>query len=341
MIKTPITDLSSDELHASAAELGLKPYSVDQLLSWLYKKRVNSFAEMTNISKPMREALSSRFEISAIEVVDKIVAKDETQKLLCEAPDGELMECVIIPADDERTTLCVSTQSGCKMGCAFCRTGKMGFRRDLTQGEIVGQVIKSIDIIKKPLTNIVLMGMGEPLENLENVSKAISLLIDERAFGLSKKRITLSTCGLIPELKEFVSRFDVKIAISLNATTDLVRDSLMPINKRYPIVEILKFCREYTGSSRYRITFEYVMIGGVNDSDEDMKRLPRLLDGIPAKINLIPFNPYEGCDLIGPNEATVERWSAYLWDAGVQTNIRASRGKEIMAACGQLAASKK
>jgi len=361
-MKPLITNIPLEELPNTVGNLGLKKYAADQIIKWLYQKRVSSFEEMTNLSKDARAILSEKFEIDALEIVDTLEAADGTKKFLCRARDGECIECVIIPANDDRWTVCVSTQVGCRMGCAFCRTAEMGFRRDLTMGEIVGQLLlvmrdvsstlplckgemEGVDLPSPSLpykgrgnvTNVVLMGMGEPLANVEAVSDAINVICDGRAIGLSKLRVTLSTAGLLPELRAFSEKFDIKIAISLNATTDEVRSRIMPINKKYPIAEIMKFCREYSKRSRHRITFEYVMIGGVNDTKDDAKRLIELLKGFRAKINLIPFNPYDGCDLAAPDGATVQWWSEFLYGKGIQTNTRISRGQEIMAACGQLA----
>jgi len=223
------------------------------------------------------------------------------------------------------------------MGCTFCRTGGMGFRRNLTQGEIVGQLIALARVAPSAITNVVLMGMGEPLLNAEAVREAIAIFRDERAFNISKRRITVSTAGLVPELEAFCQEVDVKIAISLNATTDEVRSQLMPINRSVPIAEIMAFCRHYSRTSKHRITFEYVLICDVNDTREDAARLVGLLDGTRAKVNLIPFNPFEGSGLAAPLPATVEWWSEFLREKGVQANVRTSRGQEILAACGQLA----
>jgi len=338
-LKQAITDIPPERLRDVVAELGMKAYVATQIVTWLYGKLASSFEEMTDISKSGRAALAERFEIAAIDAVEERVASDGTVKLLCGARDGERVECVLLPSDDDRLTACLSTQAGCAMGCGFCRTASMGFRRNLTLGEITGQLVLLARRADSPITNIVLMGMGEPLLNREAVEEAIAIFRDDDAFGLSKRRITLSTSGILPELERFAERNDVKIAISLNATTDEIRSKLMPVNEKWPIAKIMEFSRSYSKRSRHRVTFEYVMIGGVNDSSDDAKRLVELLRGVRAKINLIPFNPFEGSPYRAPDPKTIEWWRDFLLEKGVQANIRASRGQEILAACGQLASN--
>ncbi len=338
-MKPAITDIPLNELpDLVVADLGLKRFAAGQIIAWLYERRVTSFAEMTNLSKDARALLEERFVIDAIALEETLSAADGTQKYLCRTRDGQAIECVLIPADGDRITVCLSTQVGCAMDCAFCRTARMGFKRNLTQGEILGQLLAIMRSSSARVTNVVLMGMGEPLANAEAVTNAIEVFIDDRAFNLAKRRITLSTAGLIPELEAFPLRYEIKIAISLNATTDAVRDRIMPINRKYPIAQIMAFCRDYAEHSRHRVTFEYVLIGGVNDTVADANRLVALLHGVPAKVNLIPFNPFPGSDLNAPLPAAIERFSQVLFDRGIQTNVRVSRGAEILAACGQLAA---
>jgi 23S rRNA (adenine2503-C2)-methyltransferase len=333
-----ITDIAMRDLPGVVESMGLKAYAADQIIDWLYKRRATTFDEMTNVAKEARKRLAERFEISALVHEGELGADDGTCKFLFGLVDGEKIESVLIPADEGRRTLCVSTQAGCAMGCAFCRTARMGFRRNLSQGEIVGQVIEAQRRASAPLTNIVFMGMGEPLMNLEAVCSAIEILLSERAFGFSKRRVTVSTAGLVPELEELSSRLDVKIAISLNATNDKLRDELMPVNRKYPLAALMAFCREYSRRAKHRITFEYVMIGGVNDARADAAALVKLLKGVRAKINLIPFNPFPGSDWSAPTDEAVDWWREYLVGHGIQTNVRVSRGGEILAACGQLAA---
>ncbi len=332
-----ITDVPLCDLPAFIAGIGLRPFAAEQLLAWLYRHRAATFGEMTDLPAGARRLLQERYRLSAVERSGVEQAADGTRKLLLRGGDGAPFECVLIPAEERRTTVCLSTQVGCAMGCGFCRTAGMGFVRNLTQGEILGQLIELMRESPDPVTNIVLMGMGEPLANPDAVSDAVELMLDPRAFNLSKRRITLSTSGLVDALEEFVERFDIKVAISLNATTDETRERLMPVNRRYPIGRIMDFCRAYSHRTRHRVTFEYVLIRGVNDTPQDERRLIRLLQGIRAKVNLIPFNPFEGSGMEAPDPETVVRFREALHGSGVQANIRVSRGQEILAACGQLA----
>lgn len=336
MITQAITDLTPDRFASLMTELGLKPFAASQILSWLYQKRVGSFEEMTNLPRRAREALQERFILDPIELDTVQEATDGTKKFLCRLHDGAKIECVLIPTE-KRLTACISSQVGCAIGCDFCRTAKMGFKRNLSVGEITGQLRIVMRATEQPLTNVVLMGMGEPLANLQTVSEAVGLMISPKAFGLSKRHVTLSTSGLLPQLEKFVKLHDIKIAISLSATTDELRDKLMPINRRYPIAEIMKFCRAYTKDARHRVTFEYVLLEGVNDTREDAKRLVKLLTGIKAKVNLLPWNPFAEVPYHPSPSEVVTWWSDYLREHGVQSNIRVSRGQDILAACGQLA----
>lgn len=331
-----ITDFTPDRFAALMTELGLKPYAASQILSWLYQKRVGSFEEMTNLPRRAREVLQERFILDPIELDTVQEASDGTKKFLCRLHDGAKIECVLIPAE-KRLTACISSQVGCAMGCDFCRTAKMGFKRNLSVGEITGQLRIVMRAAEQPLTNVVLMGMGEPLANFQVVSQVVSLMVDPQAFGLSKRHITLSTSGLLPQLEKFVKLHAIKIAISLSATTDELRDKLMPINRRYPIAEIMKFCRTYTKDARHHVTFEYVLLDGVNDTPDDAKRLVKLLTGIKAKVNLLPWNPFAEVPYRPSPSAVVTWWSEYLREHGVHSNIRVSRGQDILAACGQLA----
>lgn len=337
-MKLCITDISLKDLPAVVESIGLKKYSASQIISWLYKERVASFDEMTNLSKQARADLNDKYVIDALSVAEVLTASDGAKKFLCRTRGGVAIECVYIPAADGRGTVCLSTQAGCAMGCAFCRTAIVGFKRNLTQGEILGQLMIVMKSDEDPVTNIVLMGMGEPLANTDTVIDAIEVILDPRAIGLAKRRVTLSTSGIISEIEKVIKRFDIKIAISLNATTDEVREKLMPINKRYNIAAIMDFCRKYSKTSRHRITFEYVMFSGVNDSMEDAKRLVGLLSKVSAKVNLIPFNSFEGSKFSPPSKETIESWWNFLTKHNVQAFVRQSRGRKIMAACGQLAA---
>lgn len=337
-MKPLITDIPIGKLPTVVSELGLKKYTVSQIISWLYKGRVDSFDLMTNLSKDARSLLAERYEIDAVKFGSAIESSDGTKKYLCQMRDGHAVECVFIPSEDGRGTVCISTQAGCAMGCAFCRTAQMGLVRNLSQGEILGQLITVMRDSGNQVTNVVLMGMGEPLANLDEVANAVRIMFDTRAFGFSKRRITLSTCGLLPQIEKFTAQFGIKIAISLNAADDETRSRLMPINKRCGISELMAFCKKYSAHSRHRVTFEYVLIRGVNDGMQDAERLVNLLKGVRAKINLIPFNPFEGAKFKAPQGQTVKHWQDELAKAGIQANIRVSRGQDILAACGQLAA---
>jgi len=339
-MKRRITDIPIGDLEDVVTELGMKRFVADQLVRWLYKQRVQSFDEMINIQAGGRETLAKEFDVGALELAESLVDDDGTSKYCFSLHDGERVETVLIPSGEDRCTLCVSTQVGCKLGCDFCRTGEAGFKRNLTQGEIIGQAIEVQRANERSITNIVFMGMGEPMFNIDAVLSSIEILLDERAFGISKRKITLSTAGIVPELEEFVKRSDVKIAISLNAVTDELRSKLMPINKRYAIAEIMDFCRKYSKKEKGRITFEYIMMDHVNDSLEDAAQLVKLLKGVRAKVNLIPFNAYPGSPYKPSPRERMEAWQDILTPKGIQTNIRNSRGQNILAACGQLANKK-
>ncbi|MDO8527309.1 MAG: 23S rRNA (adenine(2503)-C(2))-methyltransferase RlmN [Deltaproteobacteria bacterium] len=249
------------------------------------------------------------------------------------------MEAVYIPKDTGRRTLCLSTQVGCAMGCGFCRTGQMGLKRNLTQGEILEQVLSIQRCFPdEQITNIVFMGMGEPMANIPALVSALEFLHGAKAFAFARKRITVSTAGLVPKMYEFIKLSQVKLAVSLHASNDKLRDELMPINKRYPLAQLMEFCRDYARDSRYCVTFEYVMLKGVNDSVEQCKELIQLLSDVPSKINLIPFNPFPTVDYQPSSAETIQVWCDLLYHAGIQTNVRADRGRDIFAACGQLAA---
>ncbi|MFH1873601.1 MAG: 23S rRNA (adenine(2503)-C(2))-methyltransferase RlmN [Pseudomonadota bacterium] len=335
-----ITDVSLRQLKSAVLELGLKPFAADQLVSWLYKKKVTSFEDMTNLSLLARQVLKENYFIFRPKLVKICQAKDSTRKFVFQLADDAKIESVLIPATDERLTLCISTQVGCPMGCDFCRTAKMGFKRDLSQGEILAQILevqKVCDQEDQIITNVVFMGMGEPFVNYEAVAGAVEIMLSERGMNFSKRRVTISTSGLIPQLTQFAKDYNVKLAVSLNATEDKTRSKLMPINKRYPIADIINFARKYTKNSRNYVTFEYVLIKDVNDSKEDMQRLSKLLKGIRAKVNLIAFNAFPGSSYKGPSEKRVLEFHKYLTEQGIQTNIRLSRGQDILAACGQLA----
>jgi len=317
------------------SSLGEKPYRVHQIYEWVFQKEVSSIGEMTNLSKNLRNQLSELSYISRLSIADKRVSKDGTEKYLLMLEDGNSIESVLIP-DEDRLTLCISTQVGCKLNCAFCLTGKGGFIRNLNHYEIIEQIL-SVRREKKDIINIVLMGMGEPLDNYENVIKSIKTMISPHGLKIPAKRITLSTSGLIPEIKKLAKEnLKINLAVSLNASDNETRDKIMPLSKKYPIEELLKTLKEYPLPPNRRITFEYVMIKRLNDSIEDAKKLSNILKGIKCKINLIPFNSYEGVDYEAPDYKNVEDFRNILISQHYTTIIRKSKGADISAACGQL-----
>lgn len=337
MLKTDLKSLNKKELESFFKEFGLPSFRARQLIHWIYERHVQSIRDITEFSKELRESLSEKAYISNLEILNRQTSKDRTEKFLFQLQDKEAIESVLIP-DVDRLTLCISSQVGCAMDCRFCLTGRLGLRRNLKAHEIVDQIISVKRVISpRTITNIVFMGMGEPLANFENVVDALWRMTD--FMNISPRRITLSTAGIVPKILELPKAAPmVNLAISLNATTDDVRDYLMPINKTYPIKELLNACRRFPLPKRRRITFEYVMLKGINDSMDDAKRLISLLRGIPSKVNLIPFNPYEGSEFKRPDDEDVLNFQKVLLKANITALIRKSKGQDILAACGQLKA---
>jgi 23S rRNA (adenine2503-C2)-methyltransferase len=336
--RVSLKGLSLKDLEGFIVSLGEKPFRSIQVAQWLYGRRVRTFEEMTNLSRAFQQKLADRASISFLEPAEVHSSSDGTKKYRFFLDDGEAIESVLLPERDH-TTLCISTQVGCALGCKFCLTGKGGWVRDLKPSEILDQVIgvKGSLPPEQKLTNLVLMGMGEPLLNLPNVVQALEILRSPVGLQFSNRRITLSTAGIIPEMVELLSRRNfVKLAISLNATTDARRSKLMPINRKYPLKDLLSACRRIPLPNRERITFEYVLIHGVNDSEEDAYRLTRLLKGIRAKVNLIPFNEHPGCSFRRSPEEAVRKFREILMDHSYTAMIRQSKGSDILAACGQL-----
>jgi len=334
-----LKNLSRAEIEAFFERLGEPRFRADQVFRWIFGRGQRDFSGMTNLAKTLRERLRSEACIAGLTVAEVERAPDGAAKLALDAGDGARVESVLIPDDEsDRLTLCLSTQVGCGMGCAFCRTAQLGLERNLTSGEIVDQLLLAREEAgERRISNLVLMGMGEPLQNLEQVIKAVQILLDDTGPNFSGRRITVSTSGIVPRLKALGEAVPVKLAVSLNATTDAVRDQIMPINRKYPLATLLEACREYPRARRDRITFEYVLLGGVNDSDDDADRLVRLLHDVPAKINLIAFNEYEGCRFRRPDDERVQRFRERLVGRKLTAIVRASRGSLISAACGQLA----
>ncbi len=336
--KIDLKNLSPSELNEFLGPFEKKRYRSIQILRWLYQKGVQSFDEMTNLSKKFRQELSQVSFISILRPLQVEQARDGTKKFLFQLEDGNRIESVLIP-DKARLTLCLSTQVGCAFGCRFCLTGKIGWKRNLTVSEIVNQILAVRQTLpeKTSITNIVLMGMGEPLANYENTLKAIGLMTHPDAFKFSSRRITLSTVGLLPELERLSKeKISFCLAVSLNASDEETRSHLMPVNRRYPLNKILGLCKTFPLRPRTRITFEYVMVEGVNDSPQDAKRLLRILKGIPSKVNLIPLNEAPEIPFKSPSEEKIKQFQEILMDGGLTAIVRTSRGREISAACGQL-----
>jgi len=333
MHTTDLKNLTLEGLIQFLAGQGKERYRATQLFKWLYQHDAASFEEMTNLSKALREELATTARISRLEPETVEVGNDGTRKYLFRLADGNAVESVLIP-DEDRNTLCISTQAGCAMQCAFCLTGTFKLTRNLTTAEIVNQILAVRRDVE--VRNIVLMGMGEPLHNLENVIAALQIMVNDNGLKLSSRRVTVSTCGLVPELERLGREVTVNLAVSLNATTDELRDRIMPVNRRYPIATLLAALKKFPLPGRRKITIEYVLLGGLNDTPEDAKRLVRLLSDIPCKINLIPFNPHEGADFRPPTKAALDAFHKYLLDRHFTVITRDSRGSDISAACGQL-----
>ncbi|MEW6719317.1 MAG: 23S rRNA (adenine(2503)-C(2))-methyltransferase RlmN [Thermodesulfobacteriota bacterium] len=331
------------ELEAFLARWGKERYRGRQLSRWIYHKLADDFGEMTDLSKEFRALLSASCRISAPPAEHTDASADGTEKYLFRLEDGEAVESVLIP-DEERRTLCVSSQAGCALGCGFCATGAMGLRRNLTSAEIVHQAChasRRLAARGERLSNVVFMGMGEPLRNVGEVSRAIEILLSQFGFGLSGKRVTVSTAGIFPEMLALAEKYPVSFAVSLNATREAQRSLLMPVNRKYPLRELLAAMRRIPLQSGRKVTAEYVLLAGVNDAPEDAGTLVRLLRGARIKVNLIPYNPQEGSPYRPPPQETVDRFRDILLAGGIQTITRERRGADIRAACGQLCADVK
>ncbi len=330
------------EMQAFFGKLGEESFRASQVLKWIYHSGVDDFHAMTNLSKPLRERLAEIASIDAPEIAARQVASDGTHKWLMQVAGGNCMETVYIPETD-RGTLCISSQVGCALNCSFCSTAQQGFNRNLSAAEIIGQVwLACRELGHHPngpriITNVVLMGMGEPLLNFENVVRAMELMMDDLALGLGRRRITLSTAGIIPALDRLRERCPVSLAVSLHAPDDELRSQLVPLNRKYPIPELMNACRRYVAHSpKSQVTFEYVMLSGVNDSPTHARKLARLLRDMPAKVNLIPFNPFPGTPYQRSDPDSIDSFRQILLEAGLVTITRKTRGDDIDAACGQL-----
>jgi 23S rRNA (adenine2503-C2)-methyltransferase len=347
---TNLLDVDAAGLAAFVADLGEKPFRAKQLSRWVHQRLVDDFGAMTDLSKALRDKLATAAEIRGPTIVNDTTAGDGTRKWLLDVGAGNAVEMVYIPEDD-RGTLCISSQAGCALDCAFCSTGKQGFNRNLTTAEIVGQLWHAnrallgegidapwVEHGRAPITNVVMMGMGEPLANYEHVLSALTVFLDDNAYGLSRRRVTLSTSGLVPAMDRLREDCPVALAVSLHAGNDPLRDRLVPINRKYPLAELLAASLRYLDRApRDFVTFEYVMLDGVNDSALHAQELAALVRGIPCKFNLIPWNPFPGAGFRTSPRARIVAFQKALMDEGFVTTIRRTRGEDIDAACGQLA----
>ena len=339
-----LVGLDRTELAAEMAAFGAEPFRARQLWHWIYHRGATGFEAMTSLSKAFRATLAERYTVARPAISRALASVDGTQKWLLRFADGQEVESVHIPEED-RGTLCVSSQVGCTLTCKFCHTGTQRLVRNLEAAEIVGQVMIARDALgewpspaeDRKITNIVMMGMGEPLYNFDSVAKALKIVMDHEGLSISRRKITLSTAGVVPMIRRCGAELGVNLAISLHAVTDELRDHLVPLNKKYPIAELLDACRTYPGSSNARrITFEYVMLKGVNDTPAEARELVRLLAGIPAKVNLIPFNPWPGAPFECSSDAAIAAFADIVNAAGYSSPVRTPRGRDILAACGQL-----
>jgi len=324
-------------------ELGEKPFRATQMLKWIYQFGVSDFEQMTNLSKSTREKLNAIAKISVPDIIEQQLSDDGTIKWLFSLENGNAIETVFIPEND-RGTLCVSSQIGCALECSFCSTAQQGFNRNLSTAEVIGQVwaanqaMKVLPRNQRVISNVVMMGMGEPLLNFNNVVAAMNIMMDDNAYGLSKRRVTISTSGVVPALERLKAVSDVALAVSLHATNDELRNELVPINKKYPIKQLLAACKFYIeGENKRKVTFEYVMLDGVNDKPQHARELVALIKDIPSKVNLIPFNPFPNTNYKCSSRKSIEKFRDILMKSGVISTTRKTRGDDIDAACGQLA----
>lgn len=338
---TNFFDLTPSTMREFFNAMGEKPYRATQVMKWVYHHGVTDITRMTDLGLGLRERLSGTVAFRLPEIVSEQISRDGTRKWLMRVDESNCIETVFIPETD-RGTLCVSSQVGCALDCSFCSTGKQGFNRNLGVAEIIGQVwlankaLGYFDQRKRIITNVVMMGMGEPLLNLDNVVPAMTLITDDLGFGLAKKRVTLSTAGVVPGIHALAARINVSLAISLHAPNDELRNKLVPINRRYPVRELLDACYSYYQANGEHITFEYIMLAGINDGEVEARQLAALLKGFPAKINLIPFNPFPESGYTRSSPVNIDRFRDILINAGLITITRKTRGDDIDAACGQL-----
>ncbi len=345
MAATNLLGLNRPQMEAFFTEHGEKAFRASQVLKWIHQQGVVDFRQMTNLSKSLREKLSELALVEVPEVIADRISEDGTRKWLLRLEDGNSVETVFIP-EGERGTLCLSSQVGCSLNCTFCNTAQHGYSRNLSSAEIIGQLWIADRLLgregpgshQRVITNVVMMGMGEPLLNFDAVVSAMELMMEDFAYGLSRRRITLSTAGVVPMMDRLKEVCHVSLALSLHATNNTLRDQLVPINRKYPLEELMEACRRYVeGSPRSRVTIEYIMLGGVNDTAEDARAMVKRLRAVPSKVNLIPYNPYPGGKYRRSEPEAIDRFRSILIRAGITTVTRKTRGEDIEAACGQLA----
>lgn len=333
-------DLSLKDWEQWCISANLPKFTATQIYQWIFQKGILDPNTFTNLSQSIRTQLLTTFDWNLFAIDSHLISRDTSQKFLLRTHDGLLLEMVLMPYEN-RSTLCISSQVGCKMGCTFCQTGKMGFKRNLSSGEILAQILLANQFLKEEkVSNIVFMGMGEPLDNYEQVVKACSIMIDPKAFGLSTARVTISTSGLVPEIRQLGRDLPVRLAISLHTADNEKRSKMMPINRTYPLEVLKEALLEYPAPKRYGITFEYVMIEGANDSIQDAKKLVKFLHGLKAKVNLIPINHFPGVEMQASDAARIREFQKYLTDRSIAAPVRYSRGQDISGGCGQLAAKR-
>lgn len=340
-MKVNLIGYPRDQLIEFFADLGEPRFRASQILKWIHQRGVTEFEEMTDLSKKLRAKLADIAIIEGLKPTTEKISVDGTRKWLLTLPDGNCVETVFIP-EDSRGTLCISSQVGCSLNCTFCATGRQGFNRNLSSAEIISQLwyvhheLRS-ENNRRPITNIVLMGMGEPLLNYEAVVTAMLLMLDDNAYGFSRRRVTLSTAGVIPGIKRLLADCPVSLAVSLHAPNDELRNQLVPLNKKYPIAELMNACRQYAAfDRRWRVTFEYIMLKGINDSVSQAKQLARILREVPAKVNLIPYNTVDGLQYERSDQKVIDRFRDVLLSQHIMTITRKTRGDDVNAACGQL-----
>ena len=340
-MKVNLIGYPKNQLIEFFTDLGEPSFRASQVLKWIHQRGVTEFEEMTDLSKLLRAKLAEIAVVEGLKPTTEIVSVDGTRKWLLALPDGNCIETVFIP-EDNRGTLCVSSQVGCSLNCTFCATGRQGFNRNLSSAEIISQLLYArhelrSDDNRRPITNIVLMGMGEPLLNYEAVVAAMLLMLDDNAYGFSRRRVTLSTAGVIPGIKRLLTDCPVSLAVSLHAPNDELRNELVPLNKKYPIAELMNVCRQYAAfDRRWRVTFEYIMLKGINDSVSQARQLARILREIPAKVNLIPYNTVDGLQYERSDQDVIDRFRNVLLSQHIMTITRKTRGDDVDAACGQL-----